>query len=243
MIRKLATVAVLLLALHAVAIGGGVAYLFGTGKLDGEKLRAIGKLIAPDAPPPATQPAAKPAAEVATTQPLLQFDDLLGRQAGKSTSEQVQFLRETFDGMSVQLDRQRRELLDLKRQVDLAQSQVSTDRAAIAAREKAFAEREELAARQAADEGFKRTLGIYQSMSPKQLKDAFLSLDDALVARYLQRMEPKRVAAIVAEFKTPQEKSRASALFERLRVNDATKTTPPAAAEAAANAADSLTPR
>jgi flagellar motility protein MotE (MotC chaperone) len=239
MVRKLATVVVLLLAIHAVAIGGGVAFLFGTGKLDGEKLRAIAKLIVPDATPPATQPAEK--SVDATTQPLLRFDDLLGQQAGKTTSEQVQFLRETFDGMSVQLDRQRRELLDLKRQVDLAQSQVNTDRAAIDAREMAFAEREEAAAKLAADEGFKRAFGIYQSMTPKQLKDAFTHLDDALVARYLQRMEPKRVAAITAEFKTPQEKSRAIALLERLRVNDpaasdAAKTSPVADGAAAANA-------
>lgn len=219
MIRKLATVVVLLLALNCLAIVSGVGALAASGKIDREKLRAIGKILSPDAPPAATQPTQK--SDGATTRPLLQFDDLLAQGAGKSTSGQVQFLRESFDGMAVQLDRRHREVLDLKRQVDLAQSQVATDRAAVAAREKALADREALAKKTADDEGFQRTLEIYGAMTPKQLKDAFASQDDALVARYLQSMEPKRVANIVKEFKTPQEQTRANALLERLRTGEA----------------------
>lgn len=235
MVRKLVTVVVLLLALHFVAVLGAVGFAFGTGKLDKAKLEEIGKLLTPPPAAPATQPAEKTAEP--TTRPLLQFDDLLAQQAGKSTSEQVQFLRESFDGMSVQLDRQHRELLDLKRQVDTAQAQVAADRAAVAAREKAFDERAAQAKRLAEDAGFQRTMEIYDSMTPKQLKDVFAKQDDALVARYLQGMEPKRVANIVKEFKTPDEQGRANALLERLRTGDAAT---PAAADTAANAA---TPR
>ncbi|RYG64635.1 hypothetical protein EON77_19485 [bacterium] len=234
MLRKLATVVVVLLALHFVAVLGAAGFAFGTGKLDRAKLAEIVKIVAPPTTAPATRPA--DVASAPTTRPLLQFDDLLAQQAGRTTSEQVQFLRESFDGMAVQLDRQYRELLDLKRQVDLAQAQLSTERAAVVAREKAITDKEALAKRLAADAGFQRTMEIYDSMSPKQLKDVFAAQDDALVARYLQAMEPRRVANIVKEFKTPQEQTRANALLERLRTGDAT----PAAAETAANAA---TPR
>lgn len=228
MFRKLATLVVVLLAIHFLAVLGAVGFAFASGKLDKAKLGEIAKLMTPPPAAPATQPAAKP--DLATTRPLLQFDDLLAQQAGKSTTDQVQFLRESFDGMSVQLDRQQRELLDLKRQVDLAQSQVATERIAVAAREKAIADREAEAKRLADDAGFQRTMEIYDSMTPKQLKDVFAKQDDALVARYLQGMDPKRIANIVKEFKTPPEQTRANALLDRLRTGDQTPATAAASA-------------
>ena len=232
MIRKLVVAIVLLLAINFLAVVGGAGYLISTGAVDGAKATQIAEILFP-APTPTTAPATRPAAEAATP-PLLKFDELLAQQTGKSTSEQVQFLRDTFDGRSAQLDRQHRELLDLKHQIDLAQSSLSTDRTAVAARDQAIADREQQAAKQAADAGFQRTLEVYESMSPKQLKELFMKADEALVARYLQSMEPRRVANIAKEFKTPEEASRVNALLERLRTADA----PPAAA-----AADTTPPR
>ena len=232
MIRKLATVVVLLLALNCLAIIAGVGTLIARGNLDRARARDVAKLLFPKSPDAATQPTTAPSA---ATQPLLRFDDLLAQQAGKTATQQVQFLRETFDGLSAQFDRQHRDLMDLKRQVDLAQAQLTRDREAVAAREKTIADRERAATAAATDAGFQRTMDIYDTMTPRTLKDVFAKQDDALVARYLQSMEPKRVSNILKEFKSPDEQVRANALLERLRTADvpapaadvATTATPP----------------
>jgi hypothetical protein len=218
--KKLGLVALIVLALNFLAVAGGVGWLVGSGKLDKDKVREIGKVLFPAPPAPATQPA-KDARDPATTQPMLRFDELLERQTGKTAAEQVAFLRETFDSMSATLDRQRRELLDLKRQVDFAQDQVSKDRTAIETRAKSLDDREQRQRTQDADEGFQKTLDVYNAMDVGQVKDLFMKLDERTVVRYLQAMEPRRASRIVKEFTTPEELSRAQSLLETMRKNDA----------------------
>jgi hypothetical protein len=218
--KKIGLVALIVLALNFLAVAGGVGWLVGAGKLDKDKARDIGKVLFPDPPAPATQPA-KDARDPATTQPMLRFDELLQRQTGKTAAEQVAFLRETFDTMSASLDRQRRELFDLKRQVDFAQAQVSKDRTAIEARAKSLDDREQRQRAQDADEGFQKTLDVYNTMDIGQVKDLFMKLDEQTVVRYLQAMEPRRASRIVKEFTTPEELSKAQSLLESMRKNDA----------------------
>lgn len=218
--KKIGLVALLVLAINFLAVAGGVGYLFGTGKLDEDKLKDIAKIVFPDPPPPTTKPATD-TRDPATTQPLLRFDELLQHQTGKTAAEQVAFLRETFDSMSATLDRQRREVIDLKRQADFAQEQVAKDRADLIAREKAVADRQSRQRTQELDEGFQNTLEVYNGMDTVQIKDLFMKADEETVVRYLQAMEPRRVSRIVKEFTTPEELSKAQSLLDRMRINDA----------------------
>ena len=218
--KRIGLVALIVLALNFLAVAGGVGYLVGTGKLDKEKAIAIGKVVFPDPPPPATQPS-KDTRDPATTQPFLRFDELLERQTGKTAAEQVAFLRETFDSMSAQLDRQRREVLDLRRQADFAQEQVAKDRAAVVARAKALDDREMKQRALEKDAGFQKTLDVYNGMELVQVKDLFMKIDEETVVRYLQAMEPRRVSRIVKEFTSPEELSKAQSLLEKMRKNDA----------------------
>jgi hypothetical protein len=217
--KKIALVALIVLALNFLAVAGGVGYLVGTGKLDKDRALAIGKVVFPDAPPPATQPAAN--ANPATTQPFLRFDELLEHQTGKTAAEQVAFLREAFDSMSATLDRQRREVLDLKRQADFAQEQVARDRASVVSRAKALDDRESKQRALEKDVGFQKTLDVYNGMDVVQIKDLFMKLDEETVVRYLQAMDPRRVSRIVKEFTSPEELSKAQSLLEKMRKNDA----------------------
>lgn len=218
--KKLGLVALIVLALNFLAVAGGVGYLVGTGKLDKDKALAVGKLLFPPPPAPTSQPAAD-TRDPATTQPLLRFDELLERQTGKTASEQVAFLRETFDSMSATLDRQRREVLDLKRQADYAQEQVARDRAAVTARAKTLDDREAKQRALETDVGFQKTLDVYNGMDTVQIKDLFMKIDEETVVRYLQAMEPRRVSRIVKEFTSPEELSKAQSLLEKMRRNDA----------------------
>lgn len=221
MIKKLGLVVLLMLALNFLAVAGGVGYLVGTGKLDKEKGEEIVKILFPE-PVPTSQPTTQPL-DADLGDPLVSIDELLMKTAGKSAAEQNDFIRATFDSMSAQLDRQRREVFDLRRQVDLAQQQLSKDLELLAARQKSLDDRETKAESDSKDEGFQKALAVYDAMQAKQVKSVFMSLEDDVVVRYLQAMEPRRVSSIIKEFKTPEELSKAQLLLEMMRKNDVTQ--------------------
>ncbi len=221
MIKKLSMVALLLLAINFLVVAGGVGYLFGTGKLSTEKLGEIGKIVFPEPPPPTSKPVE--VVDPATTQPLLRLETLLTQASGKSAADQVEMIRRAFDSQAAQLDRQRRELLDMKRQIEAAEAQLTRDRASADAREKALIGREEEQATKEDDQGFQQSMSVYNALPTKQVKDLFMNLDEPVVARYLQAMDPGRAGRILKEFKSPEEASKAQSLLERMRKNDASQ--------------------
>jgi hypothetical protein len=166
---------------------------------------------------PATQEVKAELVAQATTRPVLRLEELLEKQAGRPANEQVAYMQTAFDAQMAQVDRRQRELVDLQRQVDLAQQQLAKDRAALEEEKRKLAAREDEAAKLAADKGFQDSLELYKSMQPKQVKEIFMTLDDAAVERYLTAMEPRMAGKIIKEFKTPQEIQRVQAVLERIR--------------------------
>jgi flagellar motility protein MotE (MotC chaperone) len=227
-LKKLWNVFVLTLALNFLAAAVGVGYLYNDGRIDRKRIDAIKALLYP---PPATQPAASQPAEEAAREPVLKLGELLEQKSGLSVSEQLSFLQQTFDARMAELDRRQRELEDLQRQVDMANSTLARDRTALEEEKRQLAEREQLAARLAGDKGFQDGLKLYQSMPARQAKQAFMTMDDETVKRYLQAMEPRGAAKIVREFKTPDELQRIQRVIEQMRAPAAT--TRPAARAAA----------
>ena len=213
--KKLWNVFVLTLAINFLAVAAGVAYLYKDGRLDRTRFEAIRLVLYP---PPAPVPAAatQPAAP-ARVEPVLQLGELLAQKSGLSTAEQLEFIQQTFDARMAEVDRRQRELADLQRQVDMANSALARDRTALDAEKKQLADREQLAATLAADKGFQDSLKLYQSMPAKQVKQLFMAMDDETVARYLQAMEPRGATKIVREFKAPDEVQRIQRVLERMR--------------------------
>jgi flagellar motility protein MotE (MotC chaperone) len=214
-VKKAWNVFVLTLALNFVAVAGGIAYLYGQGRLDRRRVEAIRLVLYP---PPAPQPAAtQPAGASNGNEPVLRLGELLEQKSGLSTGEQLSFLQQTFDARMAELDRRQRELGDLKRQVDMANSALASDRAALEAEKKQLVAREQLAARLANDKGFQDTLELYKTMPARQVKQVFMATDDETVKRYLQAMEPREAAKIVKEFKTPDELTRVRRVLDQMR--------------------------
>src|SRR5688500_15572236 len=212
--KKLFNIVVLTLALNFLVVAGAVGWLHQTKRLDRTKVQAIKDILFPKPALPiaATQPAAKP-----TTQLTLQLDELLARTAGRSATEQVRFIQQTFDAQMVQLERRERELGDLQRQVDLAKEQLTRDRADIDAPRAALAARQDEPTRLASDKGIQDSLNLYNTMPSKQVKQVFMTLDDATVMNYLQAMQPRAAARIIKEFKTPEEVARIQSIMEKMR--------------------------
>ena len=212
--KKLFNVFVLTLAANFLAVAGAVAFLYKDGRLDRKRFEAIRLILYP---PPAPAPAATQPAQAARVEPVLQLGELLAQKSGLSTAEQLEFIQQTFDARMAELDRRQRELVDLQRQVDMANAALARDRTSLDAGTKELADREQLAATLAADKNFQDTLKLYQAMPAKQVKQLFMTMDDETVTRYLQAMEPRGATKILKEFKGPDEVQRVQRVLEKMR--------------------------
>jgi flagellar motility protein MotE (MotC chaperone) len=211
-VKKLFFVLILTLALNFLALSGGVAYLFQTGKLDKAKIAKLREVVFP---PPGSGSTTQPSATAASPQPL-NIENLLDKHSG-SVIEQVNFIRRTVDAQMLELDRRQRELADLKRQVDLANQKLAADRTALEKREKDLTDREQQAQKLQSDTGFQNSLAIYNAMPAKQVKSIFMTLSEATVQNFLTAMDARTASKIIKEFKTPDETAFIERVLERIR--------------------------
>lgn len=213
--KKILTLIMLLLAVHFLAVAGGVGWLVASGRLDKEKVGKIGEVMFPA---PTSQPTTVPTtAPVTDVRPLLKLEELLAKQAGRPATEQVEFIRNAFDEQYAQLERRMREMEALQRQIESARDQLGRDRQALDERQKMLDSRETEAARLEQDQGFQAELQLYQSMPSPQVKKLFIAMEDDLVARYLQAMPTRQASKVIKEFKTPEETARLQQILERIR--------------------------
>jgi flagellar motility protein MotE (MotC chaperone) len=212
------------LAINFLALAGGVGWLWQSGHLNRDRVKAIHEVLFPPPAEPTTQPAAVVAAPPTASSRL---EELLAKRIGvRSAAEQVEFLQQTFDAQMGQLDQRERQLQDLQRLVSVAQAQLQTDRAKLEADQQKVTDQQQQADRLASDQGFQDSLNLYNSMPAKQVKEVFLAMDDQTVVEYLRAMTPRTAAKVMKEFKTPEELDRVHRLMDRMR--DATPTTSPA---------------
>ena len=235
--KKLFNAIILVLALNFLALAGGAGWLVKDylldkeGKIDREKIAALKNVLMPPAPEitAATQPSGDP-----TTQPFVKLDTLLAEKAGLPVGQQVEYLQQMYDVKMAELDRRQRELLVLKDQVERAQRELDVGRVQLIKAEQTVKDREQEAARLAADKGFQDALKLYNSMPAKNVKQIFMSLDDDTVVRFLKAMEPRTAAKTLREYKLPEELTRAQKYMELLRLSPPPGTPAPAGGNGAA---------
>jgi flagellar motility protein MotE (MotC chaperone) len=223
-VKTLVAVLSATLAINFLALAGGVGWLWQSGHLNRDRVKAIHDVVFPPPAEPTTQPTA---VVVAPPTASSRLEELLAKRIGvRSAAEQVEFLQQTFDAQMGQLDQRERQLQDLQRLVSVAQAQLQTDRAKLEADQQKVTDQQQQADRLASDQGFQDSLNLYNSMPPKQVKEVFLAMDDDTVVEYLRAMQPRTAAKVIKEFKTPEELDRVHRLMDRMR--DATPTTSPA---------------
>jgi flagellar motility protein MotE (MotC chaperone) len=210
--KKFLNVIAITLALNFLAAAGGVGWLVQSKHLDKDKFAAIREIVFPSSQP-TTQISV---ASNASTQPVLRLEELLAHSAGRSASEQVDYIQHAFDQQMAQLDQRRRELLDLQHQVDLARDALTRDREKLSLGQKELSKAQQLQSKNETDKGFQDALTLYTSLPPKQVKDIFMGMKDDVVVQFLQAMEPRVATKILKEFKGPDQ-ARAATLLERLR--------------------------
>jgi hypothetical protein len=212
--KKLANVIAWVLALNFTALAGVLVWLYRSGHLNRQKVIEIRQILFPAtaAVAPTTRPVESPA-----TRPAPRLEELLAQYAGRPPSEQLAYIRRSFDAQMAQLDQARRGVMDLQAQVLADKRKLAEDRIAFEEEKKKLAARESQADRAATDKGFQDTLALYQALPAKQVKAIFMGLDDATVIQYLQAMEPRAAGRISKEFKTPDEIERLKKIMESMR--------------------------
>ncbi len=214
--KTIGTVFLMILAVNFLALAGGAGWLFQSGHLNKDRVKAIREVMFPAATQPTTQPtdAGVPPEPTASSR----LEELLAKRTGaRSAAEQTEFLQHTFDAQMSQLDQRQRQLEDLQRLVAAGQAQVRADRAQLDADRQKLTDDQQQSARLADDQGFQDSLNLYNSMPAKQVKDIFLSIDDKTVVNYLRAMTPRTAAKVLKEFKTPDEAVRVQKLMDRMR--------------------------
>jgi hypothetical protein len=212
--KRLWNVLILALAANFLAVAGAVGWLRQSGHLTRDRVDQIKLVLFPTTQPesPAAQPAPDP-----TTRPTLVLEELLAKRPAMTAGDQVKFIHQTFDERQAELGRRQQFLEAQQRQIDLAQNKLQEDRDAFEAEAKKFREEQALAKKLATDAGFQSTLADYSALPPKQVKGIFATLGDDVVRMYLEAMEPRAVAKIVKEYKTPDELDRIQKIMEKIR--------------------------
>jgi hypothetical protein len=222
MMRTLATVVVIILLVHALALLGFAGWLWGSGRLNSDRIRrtvavfqttTAQELVAKQKDKDQAQQQAAAAAEAARQE----------RLSGGTTPPQARVDATQREQQWSDLTAQRwaREREDLQRQLKLAQDRVGQERAALTAERQAFDQALAAEKNQRDERDFQKALDLYQQLSPRQVKAIYVTLlqqnGTPQVVEYLAALPPRKSAAILAEFKTPAEVVQAAGLMQMLR--------------------------
>jgi len=217
-VKKLWDIFAGVLALNFLVLVGIVAWLRSSGHLNHERVDQIKLVLFP--PPAPEAPASRPSDP--TTRPTLILEALLARKTNMTAGQQVDFVRKTFDERESELEQKQQTLEQKQRQLELVQSKLTEDRAAFESQRKAFEDQQAAAQKSASDEGFQKSVELYTTMQPKQVKAVFAGLDDDIVKQYIAVMDPLALKKILAEFKTPEETTRIEKIMEKIRKGEPT---------------------
>lgn len=204
---------------NMMAFVGFVGWLGGTGRLSPERFREIRSILAPTVAEAAAAQAEVDAAEAAdaeaaaeaerTANPPLTPTAVLARRevALDASAQAVQRIRQEVS------ERQ----AELQRQVDA----LATARAEFEAERTAWEDEREATAARASDEQFTKLVGLFGALKPKDatalLKEMEAVGEREEVVRLLDALPTRTTAKIIAELKTPEDRTLASALLGRLR--------------------------
>lgn len=227
----------ILLLLHALGAAGGALWLYRDGRLDRQRLRQVKEIFALTIEEQRQQEQRAEELRGVAAQQQEQQAWRESVRSGPATFQQQlgadQVRRELAAQQQHRFEQDRQAWLDqlalLRRQIEALQEQLRTERSQ-------FDQQRRQSAEQAASEGFRKALELYEQSKPRQVKLIFADLiangQMAEVVDYLAAMAPRQAAAVLKEFKAPAEISLARQILEALRRRDpaaATGLQPPGA--------------
>lgn len=214
LLKKLVLVLIVTLAINFIALIAAGAMLAQRAQLDRGKIEQVREVLFSGLQ---ESTEAEAPAEPQEPTPMEQLVALLDAESGRGAEERVGSISRTLDDRAVALSRIRRELSDRSRQLDAAAKKLASERQSFDAKVEAWRTEVEAATARAADEGYQKSLELYEQLQARQVKNLFLGLEDDVVLAYLRDMDPAAAAKVLKEFKTDEEADRARRILEKMR--------------------------
>lgn len=221
--KSLWTALSLLLLLHAMALVGFVGWLKVSGRLDRQRLvrtREIYTLTLAQEKQQAEQATQLASETKAKALEAARLESIAANGA-VSLAERLKADQQADDMAMQRVERLQRDIADLRRQLVLAKDLLAKQKAELEAQRQEF----EAAAKRERDlhdqADFQQAVQTYEQLKPRQVKEMFQTLIKEGKTRdvidYLAAMQLRKAAAVLKEFKTPEEIPQATDLVQRLR--------------------------
>ncbi|MAE66721.1 MAG: hypothetical protein CMJ18_20835 [Phycisphaeraceae bacterium] len=225
MIRMLWNVFAVLLLIHVLGAAGLAGWLYTSGRLDGDRLQAAVAVFETTIQAEQEEQEEQEKADelaIRTQQVAARQQWLTSVSDGPRPNRDRLNEREQEEQLSRQqterFERDRQALLDAmanyRKQIEGLQKQLVAQRLE-------FERRLEEQAKKKDDEGFRKAVQLYAQSKPKQVKQMFMDLvargQVDRVIEYLSAIPPRQAAAVLKQFKQPEEVTLATRLIEGLR--------------------------
>ena len=220
--RTLFTAFILVLLVNAFALGGLVGYLGYTGRLNKDRVQQAAAIFQTTLEEQQALDAQAQKAEqeaVALAEKAFRLEQVAG---GPVTPEaRLESIQDVNDQQQAVLERQKQEAEALK-QLLATQMKVVEDRVAeLKKNRETFEKAVESQLEQMEDEDFREAVALLEGLPPKQSKAVLQALlkegSQDQVVSYLSAMQERKAAAVLTEFKQPNEVAQAAVLIEQLR--------------------------
>jgi hypothetical protein len=221
-VRAVWTVITLLLLINALLMAGAAGWLYRSGRLDQERIDRIREMLSITIQQEKEQEMQAQALEEQSRQQALEIARLESVSDGPITLADRLHSEQLGDELAVQrIERLRRDISDMRRQLRLAKDLLAKQHAELSTQREAFEQAVERQTKLKRDEDFQQTVQMYQKVKPKQAKGMFQELlsqgKAEQVVDYLSAMQLRKAAAVLKEFKKPDEIVQATDLLQRLR--------------------------
>jgi hypothetical protein len=224
--KKLATFISLLCVVNALMLVGIVGYLWATNRLNKPKAQTIADILRQPGTPenlrarvydimaPATGPATQ--TRPATAAAPATHGGLTGVEPA-TAQERIDYLQRVLEGERLRLENEAQKVRQQQELLVQKQAQLDFERRSLAEQKKAYEQSLAATTTQSDAAGFQKSLDLLSELKPKQVKDLLIAMPVDQVARYFSSMEPDRVAKIIAEFKSTDEKTLLNQVLDKVR--------------------------
>lgn len=221
--RTFWTVLSVVLLINFLAAAVFVAWLHQDGRLDQDRLERAVNIFAlriDEEQANAQEEKARLARQAAAAQEAARLERVADAPA--QLSQKIAEDQEKDEVALQRLERLRREIQDLQHSNELARRLLTEEREKLDADRKAFTQSVAAENRKRNDTDFLQAVKMYEQLKARQAKEMFQQLlqknQADQVLDYLSAMQMRKAAAVLKEFKAPNEVAQAAELIQRLRL-------------------------
>jgi len=227
----------LALIVNALALAGAAGWLWSTGRLSRDRIERTREIFHLTlAQEKQDQDNADKLAEEAKAKALdVARLESVAANGAVSLSQRLNSEQRADDLATQRVERLQRDIADLRQQLVHAKDLLARQKSELEAQRKSFEERVARQNSLSRQDDFQQAVKTYEQLEPEQVKAMFQTLikDGKVqdVIDYLAAMQMRKAAAVLKEFKSPEEIPTATDLIQRLR--DRGLTNPPGAGDMA----------